>query len=308
MKRVLLLLVGLPLGLIIVVAAVLGSKQNPITVTIVDPAIEPILPEMADIPAGAFQRGNPGGTDFEKPVRTIHVSAFRIGKYEVTNDEWKRFAMATGRIYPVEPLHNETQNYFMNFPRSPVVEISWEDAAAYCMWLSMKTGRDFHLPTEAQWEKAARGGLDGMEFFWGNDRREGMAQMNLSWDIGQVDVGSFPPNGYGMYDVAGNVNEMVQDWYREDYFADCPDHDPVGPSGLSAYLSLLSPTGTRSRLKGRCKVIRGGSYRAPWSWGERNPDNMIETPVQVGAREYVYQRPYTHFDLGFRVAEGGVWK
>ena len=241
-------------------------------------------------------------------MRTIYVSAFRIGKYEVTNEEWKRFADATGRIYPFDPLFTDEQNYFLKRPKGPVVEISWEDAAEYCKWLSMKTGRDFHLPTEAQWERAARGGLDGMEFFWGNDRREGMAQMNVPWDVGVADVGSFAPNGYGMYDVAGNVNEMVNDWYREDYFESCPERDPVGPSGLSAYLSLLDPSGTRSRLKGRCKVLRGGSYRAPWNWVERNPDNMHETPAQVGSREYVYQQPYTHFDLGFRVAEGGVWK
>jgi hypothetical protein len=76
---------------------------------------------------------------------------------------------------------------------------------------------------------------------------------------------------------------------------------------LLNYLSLLDPVG-RSREKGRCKVVRGGSYRAPWNWQERNPDNMLETPMQVGAREYLYQEPYTHFDLGFRVAEGGVWR
>jgi hypothetical protein len=83
--------------------------------------------------------------------------------------------------------------------------------------------------------------------------------------------------------------------------------DPVGPAGWSNYFTLLNPVG-RSRMKGRCKIVKGGSYRAPWDWDGYNPDGMKETPVQVGAREYVYLDPYTHFDLGFRVAEGGVWR
>lgn len=288
-------------------AVIVASKQNPIKVEIVRPEIDPILPKMADIPAGSFKRGNAVGTREEQPVRTITLAKFRIGTHEVTNAEWKRFADATGRAYPVEPIFALGQNYFETRPDSPVVEISWTDAAAYCKWLSMKTGRDFHLPTEAQWERAARGGIDGAVYFWGDDRREGMARMNLSWSEGPVPVGSFPPNGYGLYDVAGNVNEMVADWYVEDYFASAPETDPIGPSGISAYLSLVDPV-NRSRLKGRCRVVRGGSYRAPWDWHTRNPDNMFETPVEVGAREYLYQEPYTHFDLGFRVAEGGVWR
>jgi formylglycine-generating enzyme required for sulfatase activity len=291
----------------VVGVAVLAAKQNPVRYTEVDPSVEPILPEMVRIPEGPFLRGNPTGTDEEKPVRTIWLSEFSIGRYEVTNAEWKRFVDATDRERPVNPIFAEGYDYYLERPDHPAVEISWSDAAAYCKWLSDKTGRDFHLPTEAQWEKAARGGLEGAEFFWGNDRREGMARHALSWSEGPVAVGSYPPNGYGLHDVAGNVNEMVQDWYDETYFARAPERDPIGPNGWLNYVSLLDPVG-RSRTKGRCHVVRGGSYRAPWNWRERNPDDMFETPVQVGAREYVYQAPYTHFDLGFRVAEGGVWR
>ena len=183
--------------------------------------------------------------------------------------------------------------------------MSWTDAAAYCLWLKDRTGKDYHLPTDAQWERAARGGLDGKLYPWGDDRREGMAQMNASWSVGTVAVGSFPPNGYGLYDVAGNVNEMTADWYEETWYRRSPRDNPTGPSGFRNYFSLISPTG-RSRLKGRCHVVRGGSYRAPWDWKTKNPDGRFETPVQVGAREYLYQEPYTHFDLGFRVALGGV--
>ena len=289
------------------VVAVIAAKQNPVRYTEVDASVEPILPEMVRIPEGTFTRGNPKGTDMEKPVRTIWLSEFSIGKYEVTNAEWKRFCDATGREYPANPLFAQDYNYFLERPNHPAVEMSWSDAAAYCQWLSHRTGRDFHLPTEAQWEKAARGGLEGAEFFWGNDRRDGMAQHGQSWSAGTMPVGSFPPNGFGLFDVAGNVNEMVSDWYDETYFSRAPDRDPTGPNGLRNYFSLIDPVG-RSRKKGRCRVVRGGSYRAPWNWQERNPDDMFETPMQVGAREYLYQQPYTHFDLGFRVAEGGVWR
>lgn len=289
------------------VVAVLAAKQNPVRYREVNPAVEPILPQMVPIPEGPFTRGNPKGTDMEKPVRTVWLSAFSIGKHEVTNAEWKRFADATGREYPVNPIFAQDYNYFLERPDHPAVEMSWTDAAAYCQWLSDRTGKDFHLPTEAQWEKAARGGLEGAEFFWGDDRREGMARHGLSWSEGTVAVGSYPPNGYDLHDVAGNVNEMAQDWYDETYFSRAPERDPTGPNGILNYFSLLDPVG-RSRAKGRCKVVRGGSYRAPWDWHERNPDRMLETPMQVGAREYLYQEPYTHFDLGFRVAEGGVWR
>lgn len=306
-KRPLIVVLALAAGLVLGAAALLAAKQNPVEYREVDASIEPIEPEMVEIPEGPFTRGNPMGSDEEKPVRTIWVSSFKIAKFEVTNREWKRFVDATGREHPINPIFALDYNYFLERPDHPAVEMSWTDAAAYCKWLSDKTGKDYHLPTEAQWEKAARGGLEGMEFFWGDDRRDGMARMNLSWSEGTVAVGSYPPNGYGLYDVAGNVNELVLDWYDETYFSRAPERDPLGPNGVLNYLSLLDPVG-RARSKGRCKVVRGGSYRAPWNWSERNPDNMFETPVQVGAREYLYQEPYTHFDLGFRVAEGGVWR
>jgi hypothetical protein len=94
---------------------------------------------------------------------------------------------------------------------------------------------------------------------------------------------------------------MVSDWYDEYGYEGAATEDPTGPSGWANYLTLISPP-DRSRRKGRCKVVRGGSYRAPWDWVTRNPDDMLEIPVMVGARDYLYQEPYTHFDLGFRVA------
>ena len=265
------------------------------------PNIEPILPEMVDIPAGPFKMGNPGGTPQELPVHEVELSAYAIGKYEVTNQEYQRFVQATGHVPPVDPIFAEGKNYFGTLPTHPVVEISVTDAMAYCLWLSRRTGQNYHLPTEAQWEKAARGGLDQATYPWGEERLENMARMNLTWSEGTVPVGSYPPNAFGLYDIVGNVNEIISDWYTENYYRKSPRRDPKGPSGFEAYVSLLSPVG-RSRLKGRCHVVRGGSYRAPWDWHTKGPDGRLETPVQPGAREYLYQAPYTHFDLGFRLA------
>jgi formylglycine-generating enzyme required for sulfatase activity len=286
-------------------ALLIFLKQNPIAYADVRREVQPIEPQMAEIPAGPFIMGNPAGTDVEKPVHEVVLSAYSIGRFEVTNEEYRRFCDATGRPYPEDPENSIGKNYSAALPHYPAVMMSWSDAAAYCLWLKDRTGKDYHLPTDAQWEKAARGGLDGKLYPWGDDRREGMAQMNSSWSVGPVAVGSFPPNGYGLYDVAGNVNEMTADWYDEGWYKRSPRVDPTGPGGFANYFSLMSPTG-RSRVKGRCHVVRGGSYRAPWDWNTKNPDGRFETPVMVGAREYLYQAPYTHFDLGFRVALGGV--
>jgi formylglycine-generating enzyme required for sulfatase activity len=297
------------LGVVVLLGAaavVLARRDAPVEFTDLHTEIAPLEPEMVDIPAGPFKMGNPAGTPEEQPVIEVTLSDFSIGKYEVTCKEWKRFADATGRSYPMDPIFAENQSYFVYRPDHPVIEISWNDAAAYCAWLAKRTGKPYHLPTSAQWEKAARGGLDGKIYPWGDDHREGMARMNLSWSEGTVKVGSYPPNGYGLYDMVGNVNEMTADWYGETYYHHSPRVDPLGPSGFWNYFSLIRPTSNRSRLKGRCKVVRGGSYRAPWDWVTKNPDGRFETPVQVGAREYLYQQPYTHFDLGFRVAMGGL--
>jgi formylglycine-generating enzyme required for sulfatase activity len=284
-----------------VAAAVVAAKQNPITYVIKDATVVPLEPEMAELAGGVFRMGNPDGMPHELPVHEVELSPFAIGKYEVTNAEYARFVQATGRPDPPDPWFWKGQNTFRSKPDYPVVEISWSDAAAYCKWLADKTGKPYHLPTEAQWEFAARGGLEGAAFPWGDEKLPNMARMMTREQEGPGPVGQYPPNGYGLYDVAGNVNEMVADWFDETYYASSPRVDPTGPSGMAAYLGLLDAVG-RSRKKGRCHVVKGGSYRAPFDWQTKNPDGRFETPVQCGAREYLYQAPYTHFDLGFRVA------
>jgi len=327
-------------AIVVVVILVIGaialySTQNPVSYgKEVRPDIEPIEPEMVTIPAGAFRMGDDTNlptdrlddTDREArsrgreisrialtsvPVHEVHLSEYAIAKYEVTNEEYKRFCDATDRPYPRDPDFAEAdprwEGYFEKYPRHPVIMVSWTDMAAYCKWLADRTGKDYHLPTEAQWEKAARGGLEGKLYPWGDERDDDAVRLNLTWTSGPVEVGSFAPNGYGLHDMAGNVIEAVNDWYDEDYYESSPSKDPVGPSAFANYFSLIDPI-ERFRSKGRCKVLRGGSFRAPWDWDVMGPDGLYEMPPRVGGRGYVYQEPYDHFDLGFRVAAGGVWR
>ncbi len=302
-------------GLVLVGAVVVWAKQKPVSYTEVNPAIEPIEPEMVTIPAGCFIMGDDEhGLETEKPEREVCLSEYRIGKYEVTCEEYLRFCEATDRPCPRDPDFIEDSPQFMDYckkyPRYPVIMVSWTEAAAYAKWLSDRTGKDYHLPTEAQWEKAARGGLEGKLYPWGDEIDPSMAHLLSTWEVGPVEVGLYPPNGYGLFDVAGNVFEYTQDWYHETYYSWGPKQDPVGPSGFQAYTSLLNPQ-IRSRWKGRCRTIRGGSYRGGWDYGDYltlGIKGRDETPPYVFMHGWVYQEPYDHFDLGFRLAEGGVWR
>jgi formylglycine-generating enzyme required for sulfatase activity len=124
----------------------------------------------------------------------------------------------------------------------PAVHICWHDAMAYCQWRSKKEGKKFRLPTEAEWEFAARGGLDRKVFAWGDEQTPGGKWMCNIWQgefprkndkldgyEGTSPVGSYPPNGYGLYDMAGNVWQWCADWYRPEYYKDCPKKNPPGP-------------------------------------------------------------------------------
>jgi len=307
--RVAAILAAIAVAALVAVAAI---KQNPVTYREVRHDVEPILPDMVDIPGGTFTMGDDArGRDIERPAHAVEISPFRLARYEVTNAEYERFCDATGRPSPPDPDFAEVnplgKNYVTEHPRHPVVMISWSDMAAYCAWLSDRTGRDFHLPTEAQWERAARGGREGVEYPWGPERERDRARIFLTWSEGTVEVGSYPPTGYGLYDIAGNVAEATADWYDERYYAKSPRKDPTGPSGFANYATLISPW-KRSRLKGRCHVVRGGSYRAPWDGVMQGVDGRPELSCQTFGRDWLYQQPYTHFDLGFRLAEGGVWR
>ena len=188
--------------------------------------------------------GSNEGHYHEQPQHTIELSAYWIGKYPVTNAEYQTFVRDAGHMLP---NHWDGDAYPEGKGEHPVVYVSWEDATAYGAWLSEKTGKDYQLPTEAQWERAARGD-DGRMFPWGN-----------AWDAARLNsaegergdtspVGQYSPGGdspYGVADMAGNVWEWCADWYSKAAYKDRADSvvkDPEGPEG------------------GRARVFRGGAF------------------------------------------------
>jgi formylglycine-generating enzyme required for sulfatase activity len=200
-------------------------------------------PEMVVIPAGSFQMGDiqGGGDKDEVPVRTVKIQkAFAISRYEVTFEEYDRFATATGRQLP----HDEGWGR----DRRPVINVSWQDAVEYAKWLPGQTGKRYRLPTEAEWEYAARAGTMTV-YWWGNEMRSGMANCDgcgSQWDNKQTSpVGSFKPNPLGLYDKAGNVWEWVEDCWHNNYNG--------APTNGSSW---------RKENDGDCsqRVIRGGSW------------------------------------------------
>jgi sulfatase modifying factor 1 len=198
---------------------------------------------MVLIPAGEFLMGSE--VSGEGPPHRISLDAFYIDRYEVTNAQYQRFVDATGHRTPqheVDPRYDlwAGGTFPPEFKTQPVVNVDWHDAAAYCEWAGKR------LPTEAEWEKAARG-TDGRIYPWGNDPPS-PARLNFArrWEGPQTlrPVGSFEQgrSPYGAYDMAGNVWEWVSDWYGVGYYQVTQERNPRGPGGGSA------------------KVLRGGSW------------------------------------------------
>jgi formylglycine-generating enzyme required for sulfatase activity len=174
-------------------------------------------PEMVWIPAGTFRMGDiqGGGESDEKPVHSVSVNRFAMGRYEVTFAEYDKFAQATGR-------ENPSDNGWGRGNR-PVINVSWHDATAYTEWLSQQTGEQYRLPTEAEWEYAARAGTE-TKYWWGNDIGKNRAAYNgcgtkWGWDAKKMTapIGSFQPNPFGLYDTVGNVWEWTCSEYEDKY-------------------------------------------------------------------------------------------
>ena len=172
-------------------------------------------PEMVEIPGGSFRMGCVSGQDCyddEHPVHTVRVERFELSKYEVTFEEYDRFTAATGR--------DRAGDRGWGRGRRPVINVSWDDAVAYARWLSEQTGERYRLPSEAEWEYAARAG-SVTKYSWGNEIGRNRANCNecgRRWDDQQTaPVGSFAPNGWGLHDMHGNVAEWVQDCWNENY-------------------------------------------------------------------------------------------
>ena len=228
-----------------------------------------LVPELALIPAGEFLMGSEDAEEDERPVHRVHLDDFFLAVQPVTNREYARFVSETGHRSPaiyelpvvVKAGGEDRERTFRTVgtpyvwenghPSSdradhPVTLVRYDDAVAYCAWLSASTGKPFRLPTEAEWEKAARGGADSKRYPWGDRLDRNMANFlvdpALKATHGTTPCRSYPPNGYGLYDMAGNVWEWVNDWY------DAPYDDTEG---------ARNPVGPRN---GHLRLVRGGSW------------------------------------------------
>ena len=196
--------------------------------------------EMVYVPAGAFNMGSSAGTADEQPEHSVSLDAYWIDKTEVTNEMYSQCVQSGSCLKP----YNQSNTHFNYYPdptyaNYPVIDLKWSSARAYCAWAGRR------LPTEAEWEKAARG-TDGRTYPWGNILPNN-SLLNYNNPVGDtVRVGSFP-NGaspYGALDMAGNVTEWVADWYDAGYYGISPQSNPPGP------------------VTGQYKVLRGGSWHS----------------------------------------------
>ena len=213
------------------------------------------------VPAGSFKMGDGSneGLARERPVHLVNLDAYYIAKFEVTNREWKKFRddpgyddpkfWPNGRVLPRDqvPYWTQPNNHGGDTPGSddyPVIGVNWDAANAYCAWLSAKTGKHYRLPSEAEWEKAARGN-DARPYPFGQtiDRSQANFVYAQAFDtvmpVGSLSGGA---SAYGAFDMAGNVMEWCQDWYDRDYYSVSPRKNPKGPA------------------TGAYRVVRGGSF------------------------------------------------
>ena len=252
-------------------------------------------------PAGPSRWAITSAMDCRGNVRFIRwiVDAFYIGKYETTNGEWKKFRddpgyddakfWPGGKPAPKDqiPYWTQANNHGGATPDSddyPVLGVNWDSAVAYCNWLSAKTGKKYRLPTEAEWEKAARG-TDQRRYPWGNEidhsyaNYVGSAKFDTGMKVGTFDgqkhgelqthSGASP---YGAIDMGGNVMEWCSDWYSRDYYSVSPKKNPKGPA------------------TGAYRVVRGGSF-------------FLEAfDLRTYARSAAWPSFQSHRMIGFRAA------
>lgn len=183
-----------------------------------EPAEKVALTEMVLIEGGEFMMGKDGEGN-NSPVHKVFLDPYYIDKHEVTNAQYHQFCTETERALPIF-WDMEKFNCGLKWPNHPVVGVSWSDAKAYAEWV------DKRLPTEAEWEKAARGGLAGKTYPNGDEMDKEKANFRSD---GTVEVMKYPANGYGLYDMAGNVREWVSDYYDLFYYSASPDKNPKGP-------------------------------------------------------------------------------
>jgi formylglycine-generating enzyme required for sulfatase activity len=175
------------------------------------------------IPAGRFLMGSDAGQDDERPVHEVEVDAFACAVYPVTQTEFAAFLEASGHEPPREWPAAITEEDL------PVTGVSWNDAIAYCRWRS-SAGDVVRLPTEAEWEYAARGGLAGAQYPWGDRIPDWVPQCGRGPLPGPWAVTLGEPNGYGLFGIGGNIHEWCADWHAATYYAQSPARNPQGPA------------------------------------------------------------------------------
>lgn len=223
--------------------------------------------EMIEIPTGWFVMGSAeaDADQDEQPVARIFVDGFWIDKHEVTNRRYQRCVDAGACVVPIGSELGDRGR-----ADHPVAILSWRQATDYCRWAGKR------LPTEAEWEKAARGGLEGKRYPWGDtldrDKANFLAEPLSKNSRGTSACRTFPPNGYGLYDMAGNVWEWVHDWHSSSYYATSPLNSPAGPR------------------EGTLRVVRGGSWLA------------AETRMLSCSHRHKVPPDTYSYGIGFRIA------
>ena len=223
-------------------------------------------PELAAIPAGWFLMGSETGQDNERPTHRVWIDAFQLAVHQVTNADYGHFLRHSGKLPP--PFWHDPD---FGHPDQPVVGVSWQEAVEYCVWLTSLSGRPYRLPTEAEWERAARGGVEGALFPWGDAPPESLPNYASRWQAGPEPVGQSEPNTYGLHDICANVHEWCNDWYDAGYYAISPESNPRGPQS------------------GNRRASRGGSWR-----------HHIKV-TRCAARSSIPPH-FQYADYGFRVA------
>ena len=221
---------------------------------------------MVGVPEGWFSMGCDAGRDDEKPVHRVWVDAFELAACQVTNEEYARFIAAKRH-----PAPKGWSDSAFSAPKLPVVAVAWHEAASYCEWLSSLTCKLYRLPTEAEWERAARGGAEGSLYSWGNEPPETIPDYDKRWKNGPEQVGLYAPNAYGFYNLGDNVHEWCADWFGADYYSCSPERNPRGPAIASR------------------RASRGGSWRH-------------HIKVSRAAARSSIPPEFKYADYGFRVA------
>ncbi len=264
---------------------------------------------MVLIPAGEFEMGSNDGSDDEQPIHTVYVDAFYMDTHEVTHADFKRFVLANPQWQKSripKSLHtgkylfdwDDSNNYPVGMANYPVESVCWYAAMAYAEWAGKR------LPTEAEWEKAARGGLKGKKYPPGSKVDPNLVIFSdpLIFEH-STSVGSYPANGYGLFDMEGNAWEWCLDEYNPYFYSMSPARNPVAyvspqrPSrhplpdvntiaNLDAILNNYTAVDVKSR-----RVYRGGTGGSPKTRHVRLANRNGSTPA------------YTHYYLGFRCAK-----